>query len=121
MYGIYLHWRNIYMAHIYSTCTLLSLEKPTTIVTNRSRVEILANILNVAEHRTLRTHIMYKANLSHRQLEKYLTFLEQNGMLREVVDEKTGNRVYELTDRGINFLKDYSHLSNTYGAEILRK
>lgn len=100
---------------------LYSLEKEPTIVTNRSRVEILASILNVAERGSLKTHIMYKANLSHRQLEKYLAFLEQNEMLRETVDEETGTRVYRVTDKGIEFLKDYTRISNTYGKDILRK
>jgi predicted transcriptional regulator len=82
-------------------------------------VEILASILNVAGSGTLKTHIMYKANLSHRQLEKYLAFLEGNEMLQETIDE-WGSRVYRLTDRGIEFLKDYARLSNAYGSEVLR-
>jgi len=98
-----------------------SLEQVPPIVSNRSRVEILANILNVAERATLKTHIMYKANLSHRQLEKYLGFLEHNGMLLQVLDIETGTRRYKVTEKGIDFLKDYAHLSNAYGQEILRK
>src|SRR5208283_2445778 len=98
-----------------------SLEQVPPIVSNRSRVEILASILNVAERATLKTHIMYKANLSHRQLEKYLGFLELNEMLLQVLDIETGIRRYKVTDKGIDFLKDYAHLSNAYGQEILRK
>jgi len=98
-----------------------SLEQPRPIVSNRSRVEILASILNVAERSTLKTHIMYKANLSHRQLEKYLDFLEQNEMLRQLVDPETATRRYKVTDKGIDFLKDYAHISNAYGQEVLRK
>jgi len=98
-----------------------SLEKEPAVVSNRTRVEILASILNVAERGTLKTHIMYKANLSHRQLEKYLAFLGGNGMLREIVDEVTGSRLYQITEKGIDFLKDYSRLSSTYGQDILRK
>ena len=98
-----------------------SLEQVPPIVSNRSRVEILASILNVAERATLKTHIMYKANLSHRQLEKYLGFLELNEMLLQVLDIETGIRRYKVTDKGIDFLKDYAHLSNAYGPEILRK
>ena len=78
---------------------------------NRTRVEILANILQVASNRTLKTHIMYRANLSHRQLEKYLTFLETNGMLERLLDED-GVLKYRVTQRGIDFLKDYERLSS---------
>ena len=98
---------------------MYALERP--VASNRTRVEILASILNVAEHGTLKTHIMYKANLSHRQLEKYLTFLQENGMLLQVADEETDSQLYKVTEKGIDFLKDYSRLSSTYGQEILRK
>jgi len=99
---------------------LYSLEQTPSIASNRSRVEILASILNVAERATLKTHIMYKANLSHRQLEKYLGFLEHNEMLHQVLDIESGTRRYKVTDKGIDFLKDYARLSNAYGQEILR-
>jgi predicted transcriptional regulator len=74
----------------------------------------------VAERATLKTHIMYKANLSHRQLEKYLGFLEEKEMLQQFLDEETGTRRYKVTDKGIDFLKDYTRLSNSYGQGILR-
>ena len=88
---------------------------------NRSRIGILVNILTVAERPTIKTHIMYKANLSHRQLEKYLAFLKQKEMLREFVDDKTGNRVYETTEKGNDFLKEYGHFSKTYGNGTMRQ
>jgi len=88
---------------------------------NRSRIAILVNILTVAKRPTIKTHIMYKANLSHRQLEKYLTFLKQREMRREFVDDKTGNRVYETTQKGNDFLKEYGNFSNTYGNGTTRQ
>lgn len=78
--------------------------------TNRTRVEILASILKIAERQTLKTHIMYKANLSHRQLEKYLSFLQTNGMLEQALDED-GIIKFHVTQKGIDFLKDYQRLS----------
>jgi predicted transcriptional regulator len=77
---------------------------------NRTKVEILASILKVASTQTLKTHIMYRANLSHRQLEKYLSFLEKNGMLERIMDER-GTMLYQITSKGIDFLKDYTKLS----------
>jgi len=79
---------------------------------NRTRVEILANILQVASNRTLKTHIMYRANLSHRQLEKYLSFLETNGMLGQELDPMDGVMKFRVTQKGIDFLKDYQRLSS---------
>lgn len=78
-------------------------------------MEILASILHVADRGTLKTHIMYKANLSHRQLEKYLAFLQNENLLTEFIDEETGTSMYKVTARGIEFLKEYTHLSNYFG------
>jgi predicted transcriptional regulator len=78
---------------------------------NRTRVEILGSILKVAGSGTLKTHIMYRANLSHRQLEKYLSFLENKGLLMGFVDEDTNTNLYKVTEKGIEFLKEFTHLS----------
>jgi predicted transcriptional regulator len=91
-----------------------SLEKASPLLGNRTRIEILASILNVADRGTLKTHIMYKANLSHRQLEKYLTFLENEGLLAEFEDEETGTTLYKVTEKGIEFLKEYTQLSRYF-------
>ena len=96
---------------------LLHLEERPQKFGNRTRVEILDSILKVAANGSLKTHIMYKANLSHRQLEKYLTFLEEKGLLCEFEDEGTGTNMYKVTGKGIQFLKEYLHLSEYFGEE----
>lgn len=53
---------------------------------------------------------MYKANLSHRQLEKYLSFLLSNGMLAQVPED--GTMKFQATEKGLCFLKDYERISN---------
>lgn len=63
---------------------------------------------------TLKTHIMYKANLSHRQLDKYITYLTDNAMLRIVSDPVNGKVRYEVTEKGLEYLKDYSRLTNYF-------
>jgi len=90
---------------------LFPLEERTQQIGNRTRVEILASILKVASNGALKTHIMYGANLSHKQLEKYLAFLEQMGLLIQCTDEHMGARTYRMTEKGSNFLREYSHLS----------
>ena len=81
---------------------------------NRTRFEILVSILKVASNGTLKTHIMYRANLSHRQLEKYLAFLEERGLLVQATDGDTGSRTYKITERGCDFLREYSHISGYF-------
>ena len=98
---------------------MYALERRTPEIRNRTRVEILSSILDVAGRGALKTHIMYKANLSHRQLEKYLEFLKQNGLLEEVLDPVVGVRLYQATQKGIDFLKDYSRLSGYFYEKTL--
>jgi predicted transcriptional regulator len=93
---------------------MFPLEEKTQQIGNRTRVEILASILKVASGGALKTHIMYKANLSHRQLERYLGFLEERGLLAQGVDEDMGNRIYRITDKGCDFLREYSHVSGYF-------
>jgi predicted transcriptional regulator len=83
-------------------------------------MEILASILKVASNGALKTHIMYKANLSHRQLEKYLAFLEERGLLAQGVDEDLGNRIYRITEKGFDFLREYSHVSGYFTDSPMR-
>ena len=73
----------------------------------------MSSILGVAGKGALKTHIMYKANLSHRQLERYLAFLEENGLVEKTTDSD-GTRMYQATEKGIMFLKDYSRISNYF-------
>jgi predicted transcriptional regulator len=61
---------------------------------------------------------MYGANLSHRQLEKYLAFLEERGLLVQATDGHTGSRTYEITEKGCDFLREYSHVSDYFTARV---
>ena len=93
---------------------MFPLEETRRELRNRTRVEILSSILDVATTGALKTHIMYRANLSHRQLEKYLGFLQDNDLIREVADPEGGSRLYQATEKGVAFLKDYSRLSGYF-------
>ena len=94
---------------------LFPLEQRPEQIGNRTRVDILATILKVASNGALKTHIMYKANLSHRQLEKYLAFLEEKGLVMRHTDEYASTRVYRVTEKGFDFLREYSHISGFLG------
>jgi predicted transcriptional regulator len=93
---------------------MFPLEQKPQQIGNRTRMEILASILKVASNGALKTHIMYKANLSHRQLERYLALLEERGLLAQGVDEDVGNRIYRITGKGFDFLREYSHVSGYF-------
>ena len=75
----------------------------------RSRIEIAARILEIAKEGSRKTRIMYLGNLSFDLVQKYLRQLEELGLL-EVKQTETGERIYNITTRGQEFLSDFAEL-----------
>ena len=73
---------------------------------HRSQWDIMANILRLAKSPESKTHIMYGANLSFRQLERYLKLLVDGGFLR-VTEERRSKvtKLFVTTDNGTSFLE----------------
>jgi predicted transcriptional regulator len=78
----------------------------------RGRWDIMASVLRVARSPKSRTHIMYGANLSFRQLERYMGLLLDKGLLRvsEEINSKA-KQLYVITDLGLSFLETYRRLA----------
>jgi len=68
----------------------------------RSSIEVIADMLRLGE--AGKTEIMYSANMSYFQLQKYLNFLLQLGLINKVT---VGNPVvtYRVTRKGLRLLK----------------
>jgi predicted transcriptional regulator len=75
----------------------------------RDRIEITANILEIAKDGSRKTRIMYLGNLSFDLVQKYLSQLEQLGLV-EVKDSPRGERMYYVTPKGEHFLADFREL-----------
>jgi len=71
----------------------------------RDRLYIMAEVLEIAKNGCLKTQIMYRANLSFAQLNDYLGFLLEVGLLKETIEDKKD--VYKITSKGIRFLQNY--------------
>ncbi len=71
----------------------------------RSNVEIIADMLRVGENGAGKTEIMYSANMSYSQIQKYLSFLLSHGFIHKV---KVGNPVvtYKVTEKGLGLLRN---------------
>ncbi len=71
----------------------------------RSNIEIIADMLRVGENGAGKTEIMYSANMSYAQIQKYLGFLLSHGFINKV---KVGNPVvtYQVTGKGGELLKN---------------
>ena len=70
----------------------------------RSNIEIIGDMLRVGENGAGKTEIMYSANMSYSQLQKYLNFLISHGFIDRVA---VGNPVvtYRVTESGLSLLK----------------
>ena len=75
----------------------------------RGKLDIIADILNVASRNPKKTQIMYQANLSFRVLQKYLAELSSASL---ICFENEPNR-YTLTLKGKEFLDAYKLYSKT--------
>ena len=71
----------------------------------RSNIEIIADMLRVGENGAGKTEIMYSANMSYTQIQKYLGYL----MTHEFIDKiEVGNPVvtYQVTEKGLGLLRN---------------
>ena len=80
----------------------------------RDRTSIIAEILVIAKDRSLKTKIMYRANLSFAQLNEYLNFLIRRELLKRNMEN--GKTFYKTTAKGVKYLENYEEISN-----LLRK
>jgi len=76
---------------------------------HRSEEEIVANILIIAIDGARKTHIMYKANLSHFLTTKYLNALLEQSLIQYNQEAKK----YQLTITGKRYLEEFSEYKDT--------
>jgi predicted transcriptional regulator len=82
----------------------------------RSNIEIIADMLRVGENGAGKTEIMYSANMSYAQIQKYLGFLMSQGFINRV---EAGNPVvtYHVTDKGLKVLRSIDNIVEMLGLD----
>ena len=70
----------------------------------RSNIEIIADMLRVGENGAGKTEIMYSANMSYSQIQKYLDYLVNQGFVNKVNMDNT-MVAYQVTENGFKLLK----------------
>ena len=75
----------------------------------RNRLEIIADILQVASQNAKKTQIMYQANLSYKVLKKYLREMTVASLIRF----ETTDQLFVITQKGKDFLEAYRDYSKT--------
>jgi len=77
-------------------------------VMRRDNKDISADILRLATHSVIKTHIVYGANLNFEIVESYLSRLTGLGLLDESRD---GRKTYRTTEKGLDFINKYEELA----------
>ena len=80
----------------------------------RSNIEIIADMLRVGENGAGKTEIMYSANMSYSQIQKYLEYLVNQGFVNRVNMDNT-MVAYQVTDSGLRLLKAIDSLLGMLG------
>ncbi len=75
----------------------------------RDKLYIIAEILEIAREGTLKTQIMYRANLSFTQLNQYLDLLTKIKLLS--ITKENEKRVYTTTEKGMKYLQNYREIT----------
>ncbi len=73
---------------------------------NRSKTEIVSNILDAANGGATKTKIMYKAFISYNQLKESLSVLIENNLL----EYRDGTQTFKTTEKGLNLLKIHNEM-----------
>jgi predicted transcriptional regulator len=90
---------------------LASAKKQST--SHRGRLDIIADILGASFSGVKKTYLMYRCNLSFKQLKYYLEFLLHKKLLQIVGDNKTSNPgLFKITGKGKKFLEAYKGLKS---------
>ena len=82
----------------------------------RSNVQIIADMLRVGENGAGKTEIMYSANMSYAQIQKYLEYLVGQGFVNKV-DMDNSMVAYQVTDNGLKLLRAIDNLMEIMGPE----
>ena len=82
----------------------------------RSDIEIISDMLEVGENGAGKTQIMYGANMSYSQIQKYLGFLMGHGFVDKM---EMGNPsvTYQVTNSGLKLLELISNLKEMLGLD----
>ncbi len=90
---------------------IMRVRKTTTEKRSRSRFDIIYDMLRAVQNnggKILPTHLLRKSNLSHARMKRYVSELEQNGLLK--TEQENGKTAYALTEKGYEFIANYAKM-----------
>jgi predicted transcriptional regulator len=81
----------------------------------RDKLFIIAEILDIAKDGSLKTQIMYRANLSFTQLNEYLNFMLRISLLEKILENDKDT--YRATEKGVDFIQRYREITELLKTE----
>jgi predicted transcriptional regulator len=73
----------------------------------------MADILDASHGGVKKTYLMYRCNLSFKQMKCYSYFMLNSGLLRMIVEEAESDpALYEVTEKGREFLRAFKGLKS---------
>jgi predicted transcriptional regulator len=94
-------------------CSLLAQAKKHNGNNHRGRLDIIADILEASYEGTRKTYLMYRCNMSFKQLKNYLDFLLGKELLCMVNGSLNPDpNLFKITNKGKEFLKTYKGLKS---------
>lgn len=82
---------------------------------NRGYMEIIYCILESGMQGALKTHIMFKCNLNSRQLQLYVQFMVDKGLLERERLAPSPKVEYRTSERGRKYMRAYETLLDLVG------
>jgi predicted transcriptional regulator len=80
-------------------------------------LEIIYSILRASTEGVIKTHIMFKCNLNSTQLQLYVQFLVDKGLLSRERVPPSPKILYKTSERGRKFVRTYEALLETVGTK----
>ncbi|PBO84950.1 MAG: transcriptional regulator [Thaumarchaeota archaeon] len=68
----------------------------------RDEIEIMTTVLDLSMQPIKKTHLLYRANLNFKQLQRYLQLLQELGLIESVKNPFNG---FRITEKGKLFIK----------------
>ena len=79
---------------------------------HRGYLDIIADILEASRRKIRKTQLMYRCNLSYKQVKAYLSLMLEKRLLRYADGDSSA---FKITDKGERFLEAYKSLLGLIG------
>jgi predicted transcriptional regulator len=79
----------------------------------REKLDIIKDILEAIRDKggvIKPTHLLYKSNLSHDSMKRYVGNLIEKEMISEIQEKRS--KKYSITEKGLKFITDYQQIRN---------